>query len=93
MRNDLPVTGLVLICLDISDTARKLIFSTGSTMKILLAVLLFGILLGTDGVRLAELAKPAGLVRLEVDRQCGPHETQCPDGCCPFEHGYCCQAL
>ena len=62
-------------------------------MKILLAVVLCEILVGTEAFRLTELTLPAGLVRLEEDRQCGLHETQCPDGCCPFEHGYCCQAV
>merc|ERR1711874_531908 len=29
-------------------------------------------------------------VRLANTKQCGPHETQCPDGCCPEENWVCC---
>ena len=36
------------------------------------------------------VAKREKLMKMAGKKQCGPNETACPDGCCPFANWYCC---
>ena len=36
------------------------------------------------------VAKQVRLMELAKNKQCGPDETSCPGGCCPYENWFCC---
>ena len=60
--------------------------STLSNMKVLAVV--FALVALTSGFKIE--TKKAKLIRVAKSNQCGPDETDCPNGCCPEANWYCC---
>ena len=55
-------------------------------MKVLAVV--FALVALTIGFKIE--TKMAKLIRVAKSNQCGPDETDCPNGCCPEANWYCC---
>ena len=55
-------------------------------MKVLAVV--FALVALTSGFKIE--TKKAKLIRVAKSNQCGPDETDCPNGCCPEANWYCC---